>query len=88
MSTSSATDKVLRTPASPTCTSDNPTQPNKTDDDKANWCINGGNRHDWKRWHNYTPVKKYRCERAGQVDGVVTVGIVVRFVRVLGLSVI
>ena len=35
-------------------------------DDKSNWCTTkGGKRHDWKRWHNYTPVKKYFCARPG-----------------------
>jgi hypothetical protein len=34
-------------------------------DDQAKWCINGGDRHDWHRWHKFTPIKKYRCGRAG-----------------------
>mmetsp|Transcript_97684 Transcript_97684/g.168418 ORF Transcript_97684/g.168418 Transcript_97684/m.168418 type:complete len:98 (+) Transcript_97684:92-385(+) len=34
-------------------------------DDKGNWCTNGGDRHAWKRWHEFTPFKKYRCERKG-----------------------
>ena len=28
-------------------------------DDQAKWCINGGDRHDWHRWHKFTPIKKY-----------------------------
>jgi hypothetical protein len=31
----------------------------------AAWCTNGGDRHDWQRWHQYTPVNKYRCGREG-----------------------
>ena len=34
-------------------------------EDTAKWCTNGGDLHDWKQWHKYTPVKKYRCERKG-----------------------
>ena len=34
-------------------------------DNKADWCTNGGVRHDWTQWHKFTPVKKYRCERGG-----------------------
>eukprot|EP01083_Nonionella_stella_P179386 636716_1 len=37
----------------------------QTLDDKSNWCTKGGDRHDWKRWHKYTTVKKYYCTRPG-----------------------
>ena len=36
-----------------------------SDDKTADWCTNGGKRHNWKQWHQYTPIKKYRCDRAG-----------------------
>ena len=36
-----------------------------SDDKTADWCTSGGKRHNWKRWHQYTPIKKYRCDRAG-----------------------
>ena len=26
---------------------------------KASWCTNGGDLHDWKRWHHFTPVKNF-----------------------------
>eukprot|EP00605_Chrysophyceae_sp_TOSAG23-4_P001565 GSChrysophyteH1.ASY1.ANO1.1716.1 assembled CDS len=32
----------------------------------AQWCTNGGGKHDWQIWDsNYTPTKKYRCAREG-----------------------
>mmetsp|Transcript_3764 Transcript_3764/g.13177 ORF Transcript_3764/g.13177 Transcript_3764/m.13177 type:complete len:91 (+) Transcript_3764:163-435(+) len=34
-------------------------------DDPTEWCTSGGSRHIWERWHEYTPVKKYRCVREG-----------------------
>ena len=33
--------------------------------DKATWCTHGGDLHDWQRWHHFTPVKKFRCQRPG-----------------------
>ena len=35
------------------------------EESKSEWCTNGGSKHDWQRWHNFTPVKKYRCLRKG-----------------------
>ena len=32
------------------------------DKDKASWCTNGGDFHDWKRWHHFTPVKNFLFE--------------------------
>ena len=29
---------------------------------KASWCTNGGDLHDWKRWHHFTPVKNFSFE--------------------------
>ena len=29
---------------------------------KASWCTNGGDFHDWKRWHHFTPVKNFLFE--------------------------
>ena len=35
-------------------------------DDESSWCINGGPKHDWKRWKSdYTPAAKFKCERKG-----------------------
>ena len=34
-------------------------------EDRFSWCTSGGDRHDWQRWHQFTPVKKYRCAREG-----------------------
>ena len=28
----------------------------------ASWCTNGGDLHDWKRWHHFTPVKNFSFE--------------------------
>ena len=30
--------------------------------DKASWCTDGGDLHDWKRWHHFTPVKNFLFE--------------------------
>ena len=41
------------------------TIPNEREDEST-WCINGGKKHDWKRWQsNYTPAAKFKCERKG-----------------------
>ena len=32
---------------------------------KADLCTPCGEKHDWKRWHAYTPTKKYFCDREG-----------------------
>ena len=35
-------------------------------EDKASWCTNGGDKHEWKQWHEYVKhCRKYRCERQG-----------------------
>ena len=38
----------------------------KHTEDKASWCTHGGDKHDWKQWHEYVKhCRKYRCEREG-----------------------
>ena len=33
-------------------------------EDKGSWCTNGGDKHDWKQWHEYVKhCRKYRCKR-------------------------
>ena len=34
----------------------------KVTSSKASWCTNGGDLHDWKRWHHFTPVKNFSFE--------------------------
>ena len=35
-------------------------------EDKGSWCTNGGDKHDWKQWHEYVKhCRKYRCKREG-----------------------
>ena len=35
-------------------------------EDKGSWCKNGGDKHDWKQWHEYVKhCRKYRCKREG-----------------------
>ena len=38
----------------------------KQAEDNASWCTNGGDKHEWKQWHEYVKhCRKYRCERQG-----------------------
>ena len=35
-------------------------------EDRGSWCTNGGDKHDWKQWHEYVKhCRKYRCKREG-----------------------